>query len=1086
MPATLSLALRCALMFWTCVHLGSLFGAEPIRQAIPLSQQLESESASYLAEQATLRGDASRGAVVFFKSAANCVGCHASGDEPSPLGPNLASLGSEITGEYVVDALLRPSKHIRAGYETYSVVTTDGQTHVGLMVRQDAESITLRRSQSLDEEFELSRAEIDLIQKNPQSMMPEGLTGSMKSQGEFLDLVAYVREVAHGGDAAAKRLRPSPAALAVKDDSANLDHRGIISGMKRRDFEAGEKLFHGDCSNCHGVDGSTPSLATSRAFGTQKLKYGSDPYRMFMTLTKGNGLMAPMSYLTPHQRYQVVHYIREAFMKDRNPDYFKVDKKYLAALPEGTENGMRVEVVDRDFGPALVSQLRTDIPSVLSIPFGEMTVAFNLHTMDLADVWTGGFLDLSETQHIRPRGEGTANPVGESIPPIAAWKWGHDGSLDYSREGLLPRGPLPEKWMDYHGYFLFNDDVVLSYGIDQRELLHRVESIGSTTLVHQLEIGPGRPLTFVACGNPEGADFEINDELAFASSDAKGAGHFVATELFGDMEGVQLRQATEGRLRVVIPADDKPRKLSVAVGVGNEASSLREWRSQTRSRMQASVASDLGDAKLGGVTRWPQPIHTVGYLGLEKSGYAIDTISLPTSTPWNTWFRTSAIDFFADGRMALATHGGDVWIVSGIDDDLLDLTWKRFASGLYEPFGLKVVGDQVVLTCKDRLVRLHDFNGDDEADFYESLSADTDVSTNFHAFNFDLQTDDAGNFYYAKSGHGANFALPGAVWKISPDGKTREVVCTGFRSPNGLGSLPGGLITVSDNQGQWIPASKISLVKQDAFYGWVPTYASPPRWAPDGGAIDIRQVVAPESFEKPLVWMPQEFDNSSGGQLWVDDPRFGPLAGHLLHTSFGKGWMSYLMIQDIDGISQAAIVKLPYDFSTGIMRGSVNPSDGQVYVTGLQGWNGGGRAGLADGGVQRVRFTGVAPRMITGARIVFDGLELDFNFKLDSDSAAEISSYVAEQWNYHWTGNYGSDQYAPSSDKPGTEPLEFTSVHLVEHASDVGTRVRLRAPGLRPVDQLRLVVHVRDDGGEWFDEEIYWTIHAVPPEENPN
>ena len=49
--------------------------------------------------------------------------------------------------------------------------------------------------------------------------------------------------------------------------------------------------------------------------------------------------------------------------------------------------------------------------------------------------------------------------------------------------------------------------------------------------------------------------------------------------------------------------------------------------------------------------------------------------------------------------------------------------------------------------------------------------------------------------------------------------------------------------------------------------------------------------------------MPQEFDNSSGGQLWVDDPRLGPLAGHLLHTSFGKGWMSYLMIQEIDDVT---------------------------------------------------------------------------------------------------------------------------------------------------------------------------------------
>ena len=79
---------------------------------------------------------------------------------------------------------------------------------------------------------------------------------------------------------------------------------------------------------------------------------------------------------------------------------------------------------------------------------------------------------------------------------------------------------------------------------------------------------------------------------------------------------------------------------------------------------------------------------------------------------------------------------------------------SRFAAGLYEPFGLRIVADQIYVTCKDRLVRLHDLNQDDEADFYESFSADLDVSVNFHAFNFDLQTDEEGNFYYAKSGHG--------------------------------------------------------------------------------------------------------------------------------------------------------------------------------------------------------------------------------------------------------------------------------------------------------------------------------------------
>ena len=65
---------------------------------------------------------------------------------------------------------------------------------------------------------------------------------------------------------------------------------------------------------------------------------------------------------------------------------------------------------------------------------------------------------------------------------------------------------------------------------------------------------------------------------------------------------------------------------------------------------------------------------------------------------------------------------------------------------------LDVVDGVIHVTGKDRLTRLHDRNGDGEADYYESFHADQDVSMFFHAFNFDLHTDDRGWFYYAKSG----------------------------------------------------------------------------------------------------------------------------------------------------------------------------------------------------------------------------------------------------------------------------------------------------------------------------------------------
>jgi len=533
----------------------------------------------------------------------------------------------------------------------------------------------------------------------------------------------------------------------------------------------------------------------------------------------------------------------------------------------------------------------------------------------------------------------------------------------------------------------------------------------------------------------------------------------------------------KNRLVLDIPADDQTRLIQVirqVIPAKIDIDEVAAWAKRIATNDRLGIDPSL--MTHGGALRWPDVISTTGYLGLESGGYQLDTLSVPASTPWKTWFRTSAIDFFNDGRMVVTTYGGDVWIVSGVDHDLLDLKWKRFAGGLYEPMGVKVVGDQIYVTCKDRITRLWDYNNDGEADFYESFAADPDVSVNFHAFNFDLQVDDDGNFYYAKSGHGADTDLPGVIYKISPDGKYREVFSTGFRTPNGMGMMPGNRATASDNQGQWTPASKVILLRPGGFNGWVQTYDGKGKWSPGGGKINISKVDPPKSFDAPLVWMPQVLDNSSGGQLWVDDPRWGPLSGRLLHTSFGRGWMFYLMQQDVGAASQAAIIKLPFNFSSGIMRAAVNLADGQVYATGLDGWNGGGRPGLRDHGIQRLRYTGDFHPLVSDCQVEPDGLRLRFNFPLDASVAGSLDAYQVHHWNYKWQASYGSEMYSPTTGKVAVEPMNVTAAEVSEDRHSV----LLRVDGLNPVDQVHIVLKVASESGEAFEEEIYWTINAVP------
>src|SRR6185436_413729 len=99
-------------------------------------------------------------------------------------------------------------------------------------------------------------------------------------------------------------------------------------------FTRGKELYDTICITCHGSPEKEGSLPTSRPFWKEPFKNGNDPYSLFKTLTDGMGQMPAMAALTPEQRYDAIHYIREAYVKGSNPSaYFKVSDKYLAGLP---------------------------------------------------------------------------------------------------------------------------------------------------------------------------------------------------------------------------------------------------------------------------------------------------------------------------------------------------------------------------------------------------------------------------------------------------------------------------------------------------------------------------------------------------------------------------------------------------------------------------------------------------------------------------------------------------------------------------------------------------------------------------------
>ena len=93
-------------------------------------------------------------------------------------------------------------------------------------------------------------------------------------------------------------------------------------------------------------------------FASSPLKNGHDPLRLYQTLTHGYGFMVAQRWMVPQQKYDVIHYIREAYLKERNDAlYTPVNEAYLASLPVGDTWGpepVRFEkYVAMDYGPSM-------------------------------------------------------------------------------------------------------------------------------------------------------------------------------------------------------------------------------------------------------------------------------------------------------------------------------------------------------------------------------------------------------------------------------------------------------------------------------------------------------------------------------------------------------------------------------------------------------------------------------------------------------------------------------------------------------------------------------------------------------------
>ena len=304
----------------------------------------------------------------------------------------------------------------------------------------------------------------------------------------------------------------------------------------------------------------------------------------------------------------------------------------------------------------------------------------------------------------------------------------------------------------------------------------------------------------------------------------------------------------------------------------------------------------------------------------------------------------------------------------------------------------------------------------------------------------------------------------GCLFKISKDGQKFEVFATGIRAPNGIGVGPNDEVSNGDNEGTWVPADYIHISKKGGFIE-VPDLA--------------HKETPPTAHGTHICWIPKDMCNSNGGQVWVTSDKWGPLKGQMLYLSYGQSALYNVIQERVGDVPQGGIVRFPLQFASGLSRARFNPIDGQLYVSGLRGWQ---TNAQRDGAIQRVRYTGGTVTMQSGIHFTDKGIRIDFTNALDATSAAEAANYSVLQYNYRWTSAYGSDKYKVSNaNQKGTEPLPITAVTLSADKKSV----LLEIAGLQPVMQIEVKMNIKSAAGPPVPDRIAATINVVAPDATP-
>ena len=465
----------------------------------------------------------------------------------------------------------------------------------------------------------------------------------------------------------------------------------------------------------------------------------------------------------------------------------------------------------------------------------------------------------------------------------------------------------------------------------------------------------------------------------------------------------------------------------------------------------------------------------------EQDFYEIKTLPIPQ----DLYLEVGGLATMPDGRLAVSTRRGEIWIVENpYQKDSHQTNYRRFASGLHEILGLAYKDGVFYCSQRGELTKITDTNRDGVADLYEPIYQ-FELSGNYHEYTYGPVFDKNGdmlvtlNLAWIGFGEGKFAKWRGWLVKIKPDG-TLEPQSAGLRSPAGYSINDEGDIFYGENQGDWVGSGRITHLAKGDFAGnpggikWAKEPNSPFKLTleeiPDNSQPMFEAAKKVKNLKLPAVWFPHAIMGISTSDIVQDTTKgkFSPFPGQYFVADQGQSKVMRVFMEKVNGVYQGFCINYREGFQSGILRERFG-LDGSMFV-GMtsRGW---GSTGKDNFGLQRLVWNGLTPFEINKIHAKSDGFEISFTQPVDVKSVKNAASYALRSYIYQYHHQYGSPII-------NVNELKIKGISV---SPDKKT-VRISMDGIKQfyIHEFILKGVLNEEGEPLLHETAYYTLNQIP------